>query len=521
MTTQLVSTLTASSGGQSTITLPLDAAAYQQGDTFIVALRHQSPSMASDWTTPAGWSRVGPPFVGSSASFRGNGFFAWTPPAGASIPATATFKAPLPARCIGASMLVRGGDMSKLYASSSDPTVAGSAASPSEFVSPGDHSLAIFYGAAEVSSGVSHIPTALPGGFTTAVLHTSSTDIAVGRTSLYVGTRQTSGVVDMSGEQIAWASTTSPTALGIGIPEAADTPAPPAPSGLDAHLGDKSPAKVYYTTGKEITTPKSVNKVFRGYSSTAAMLTQTPFYWAHRGGSVSYPEHSLWAFTQSALRGFGALEMSLNRSSDGVWFGLHDADLTRVTGGASTADPSTLTWEQIQQYQTITGATGAPQPFCRLEELVKAYGASHVLVLDAKYLANEAGMNEVCDLIEGYYALHHPGIVWTEKVVWKGFYTTAPTAYVARQRGCLSWGYLYERNLASDANWSTKAAAWDLLGLEYTDSQQTWDQVKALGKPIVGHICPDQAAVATALAKGASGVQCSGVAVIRPDRLPA
>lgn len=514
MTTQLVSTLTGSSGGQSTITLPLDAAAYQQGDTFIVALRHQSPSMASDWAVPEGWSRVGPPFVASSASFRGNGFFAWTPPVGASIPATAMFKAPLPARCIGASMLVRGGDMSKLYASTSSSVVAGSVASPSGFVSPATPSLAIFYGAAEVSSGVPHIPTALPGGFTTAVLHTSSTGTAVGRTSLYVGTRQTSGVVDMSGEKIAWASTTSPTALGIGIPEAA---APTAPSGLDAHLGDKSTAEVYYTTGEGTATPESVHRVFRGYSSTAAMLTQAPFYWAHRGGSVSYPEHSLFAFTQSALHGFGALEMSLNRSSDGVWFGLHDASLTRVTGGASTADPSTLTWEQIQQYQTVTGATGAPRPFCRLEELVEAYGASHVLVLDAKYHAHEAGMNEVCDLIEGYYALHHPGVDWTEKVVWKGFYTAAPTATIARQRGCLSWGYLYERNLSSDANWSTKASAWDLLGLEYTDSQQAWDQVKALGKPVIGHICPDQAAVATALAKGASGVQCSGVAVIKAN----
>ena len=514
MTAQLVSALTASSGGQSTITLPLDAAAYQPGDAFIVALRHQSPSMASDWTTPEGWSRVGPPFVASSAASRGNGFFAWTPPVGAPIPGSATFKAPLPARCIGVSLLVRGGDMSRLYSSGSASVVAGSAASPSAFVSPGDPSLAIFYGAAEVPSGVSHIPTALPGGFTTAVLHTSSTDTAVGRTSLYVGTRQTSGVADMSGEKIAWASTTSPTALGIGIPEAA---APTAPSGLDAYQGDKSPATVYYTTGEGTATPKSVHKVHRGYSSTAAMLTQKPFYWAHRGGSVSYPEHSLFAFTQSALHGFGALEMSLNRSSDGIWFGLHDANLTRVTGGASTADPSTLTWEQIQQYQTVTGATGAPQPFCRLEELVKAYGASHVLVLDAKYLANEAGMNEACDLIEGYYALHHPGVVWTEKVVWKAFYTTAPTAIVARQRGCLSWGYLYERNLANDANWATKASAWDLLGLEYTDSQQTWDQVKALGKPIVGHICPNQAAVDAALAKGASGVQCSGVALIKAN----
>lgn len=35
---------------------------------------------------------------------------------------------------------------------------------------------------------------------------------------------------------------------------------------------------------------------------------------------------------------------------------------------------------------------------------------------------------------------------------------------------------------------------------------------------VVAHICPDEAAVTSARAKGTSGFQCSGVGVIRPRR---
>lgn len=62
------------------------------------------------------------------------------------------------------------------------------------------------------------------------------------------------------------------------------------------------------------------------------MLSQPMFYVAHRGGSREWPEMSLHAYTQAGFWGVGALEVSLARTSDGVWFGLHDADINRTSG---------------------------------------------------------------------------------------------------------------------------------------------------------------------------------------------
>ena len=61
-----------------------------------------------------------------------------------------------------------------------------------------------------------------------------------------------------------------------------------------------------------------------GYPSVQDMLTQPEFYSAHRGGSADDPEMTMQAYRNSAKRGYGALEISLARSSDGIWFGLHD-----------------------------------------------------------------------------------------------------------------------------------------------------------------------------------------------------
>jgi lysyl-tRNA synthetase class I len=55
-----------------------------------------------------------------------------------------------------------------------------------------------------------------------------------------------------------------------------------------------------------------------------------------------------------------------------------------------------------------------------------------------------------------------------------------------------------------------------MIGMDYTASQAVWDEALALGKPVIGHIAPSQSAYNTAMSKGASGVQVSGVGVVTP-----
>lgn len=505
MTVQIVSAQAANSGGQSIINVPLDVSGFKQGDSYLVVLRHQSTALASDWTVPEGWSRVGPAFIPKSTDYRGNGFFAWTPQNGATIPSSVVFVAASPSRQVGHSLLIRGGDFSKLYSSSPSASTSTNSATVAEFEAPSTPSMALFFGAAEISAGVPHIPTALPNGYTTVQDVYSSTDTAIGRTSTYLGSRYLTGATSLNDGTISWASTLTPMAIGLGIPEYGFVPPPD--TNFYAKTADGKTAKVFVQNSSNSQTPiKDLAKTHRGYRTVSDMLAEKPFYWAHRGGSRSYPEHSLWAYTQSVMRGFGAIEISLSRTKDGVWFGSHDADLRRVTKGKSTTPIVNMTWAEVQQFQVETGDSGAPKPFSRWEDLRDTYGYSHVIIMDPKLTPPEH-MSEfwaMCDSLG------------PERVVIKFFYTATHIADEAARRGYQSWGYLYESNLASDPDWISKASKWSLLGMEYFASEDAWNKVKALGKPVLGHICPDQAAVNTALSRGASGVQCSGTAVIKP-----
>jgi len=255
-------------------------------------------------------------------------------------------------------------------------------------------------------------------------------------------------------------------------------------------------------------TPGAIRAVTPGFPSVAAMLATPAFKIAHRGGSVDFPEMSLYAYGQSALRGYKALELSLGRTSDGVLFGLHDSTLDR-TSGTTGAVASTLTWAQVQTHQ-IVAAGQPPQPYMRLDELLDLYGSSHVIFVDHKYLTTPQ-REELLDVLAAV-----PGA--TDRIVVKyygveGGAGNTGWAAQARARGFKTWGYFYEADLA---NLDAYQDRWDILGMDYAASQAAWDAVRAYGKPVIGHICPGPAAVATAISKGANGCMVSAVAEVAP-----
>ncbi len=88
----------------------------------------------------------------------------------------------------------------------------------------------------------------------------------------------------------------------------------------------------------------------------------------------------------------------------------------------------------------------------------------------------------------------------------------------AKARGYTAWGYFYETDAA---NFTTYAPRWDILGMDYSASQTAWNDLVAAapGKPVMGHICPNQAAVTSALTKGAAGVMVSGIISVVPDQI--
>lgn len=241
-----------------------------------------------------------------------------------------------------------------------------------------------------------------------------------------------------------------------------------------------------------------------GYSSISNMLAQDPFYVAHRGGSVNWPEMTLEAYGKSAAWGAQALEVSLGRTSDGVYFGLHDDSFVR-TSPNSTAAHDALTWAQVQQLSVFNRA-----PYARWEDIAAKYGHSHVLFIDPKYINRLSFQNELYALIKSTVPS------WSTTTVIKLYHTfNSSWGATAKSAGFTTWGYFWHND-----GYDTRASSnnFDLLGFNFDAPQVNWDGMLALGKPIIGHVCPTITAAQQALTKGASGIMAANVLQIIPPR---
>jgi glycerophosphoryl diester phosphodiesterase len=241
------------------------------------------------------------------------------------------------------------------------------------------------------------------------------------------------------------------------------------------------------------------------YRSVAHMLQQPRFFWAHRGGSTDYLEHSMYAYDHSVALGYGALEISMSRTVDGVWFGLHDDTLQRTSG--VNIDASTLTWAQVSAYQSsLPGKEGSPAPYVRLDELVAKYGSSKILLVDPK--TEYAFYDELLqETLPSLYASPQ------ERVVVKAFGNGRGLADKATALGYEMWGFYYESSYAANMQFMD---AYTILGMEHNASQAAWDALLALGKPVVAHVCETRAQAEAGFAKGARGVQVGAVVAVAP-----
>lgn len=284
--------------------------------------------------------------------------------------------------------------------------------------------------------------------------------------------------------------------------------------GRVARLGDGTWGRAWVFDGANARTPGSTLPMRPGFSTVAEMLATPGFTWAHRGGSQNYPEMSLHGYTQCVARGWGVLEVSLGRSIDGVWFGIHDATLNRTSQTTGSPDIRQMTWAQISAYQNTLNAAGTPRPYMRWEEVIEAYGDSHILVNDIK-----SGLYNATARAEYFAIMDRSGGPEKHIVKWGGGDTLI--AGPAAQRGYETWGYFYQNEMSSTI--LQKMDQWSIIGMEWDAPAATWATIKTLGKPIVAHICATQAAYNTAVANITAGgfaqpygVQCSNVVNIAP-----
>lgn len=238
------------------------------------------------------------------------------------------------------------------------------------------------------------------------------------------------------------------------------------------------------------------------------LLASTAFTVAHRGGSADWPEMSAYAYAHSVDHHVDALEVSLARTSDGVWFGLHDKTLDR-TSGTSAFAAAEHTWAEVSRH-LITGVeTASPdqqsRPYLRLDDLLASYAATHTIFIDPKWV-RASFYPELLGMLGD--ASSAPA----ESFVAKFYGLGSSWAVAARRAGLTTWGYYYGKDVDADAGGiSTTEKNWDLLGMDYGASAAAWQTALSFGKPVLGHVIPSRAAAMQATASGAAGLVVSGV----------
>lgn len=267
-------------------------------------------------------------------------------------------------------------------------------------------------------------------------------------------------------------------------------------------------ATTVYNGTTEVTVVK--REVMRPGITVAGMTaasTLNPFFVAHRGGSADWAEHSMRGNTQSVYLNMDAIEISLSRTSDGVWFGLHDQYLNRTSPTAPTNyDPSAHTWAEISAYTCAApsggDATFGAQPYCKLTDALTAYASTHVIFLDPKYVSSTY-YSELLNIMDANGG--------TSRFIAKFSGGGEQWTVAAKARGYKSWGYFYATDIDAGNLNSTTAAKYDWLGMEYNVAASYWTTTKSYGKPVIAHIAPDAAGVTSGLNQGAVGVMVSGV----------
>lgn len=403
-----------------------------------------------------------------------------------------------------------------------DPVVAVSAtlsdASPangitkSAWVSEEGHTTLIVTGA-EFTPNNSIIPTSVPGGvrLLSEVEHVRG-QIGASRTGLLVYSRPSK--VAEGPDAFAWTGRVAP---WVGALTLRTGETPETPDGIP--MLDQEGRTVYVTYSNEqgqSVVPSSVQKILPGFRSNAELLATPGATWAHRGGGDNWAEMSEFAYDNSVLRGYGVLEFSAQRSSDGVWFGMHDRFMDRTTLGTNTEtlDSRTHTWAQIQNMMIEYGGimAGGPQPYFRLEEFLDKYGKNCVLILDPK---NAISWDAEMLAIIGQRA--DP-----ERCIYKYYGSLgADKTLAAQDMGMKTWGYFYQTDY-DNGTLATYQDRWDILGMDFA-ATTAWtgpNNVLSYGKPVTAHIAKTQAQYDLGISKGASMVQCSNTAAIQAVGAP-
>ncbi|MGW1468537.1 glycerophosphodiester phosphodiesterase [Streptomyces sp. NPDC002308] len=207
----------------------------------------------------------------------------------------------------------------------------------------------------------------------------------------------------------------------------------------------------------------------------AGATTASPRYFAHRGGGMVRPEHTLAAYRAAAAQGW-PLELSANLDASGTLWCIHDATLDRTTN--RTGALNTYTSEEVAQLVTTANAKPmfgpgwAEQPLVTIRQVLDEFLGRVPIFIEAK------GTDAVAPL-QNLLTTRYPHA--PRSVIWKAPVTTTTLPW-AKGLGYRTWAYM--DGTTADATLNALDASVDYWGVQTTMTDARITQIVARGKPV-------------------------------------
>ncbi|MEU5166786.1 glycerophosphodiester phosphodiesterase [Streptomyces mutomycini] len=210
-------------------------------------------------------------------------------------------------------------------------------------------------------------------------------------------------------------------------------------------------------------------------ASIPALLEGNPFYIAHRGSGMEYPEHTMAAYEAALTSGVKAIEVSVGVTADGIPVCMHDANLDRTTTG--TGPLSDMTYSSLINTVSvdlgdILGQGWKPQPMTNLRDVLDRFLGRVVIFLEPK---TNAAVPIVQQMLEDYYPNAN------QSIVWKNYYLNLSFPLM-KERGFTTWSYVDAGTTDAQMDAAFQPDIWGVPSA-MTDARKA--EIVAKGKPVI------------------------------------
>ncbi|MFH8483067.1 glycerophosphodiester phosphodiesterase family protein [Streptomyces sp. NPDC018055] len=236
------------------------------------------------------------------------------------------------------------------------------------------------------------------------------------------------------------------------------------------------------------------------------LLGETPFFIAHRGSGMEYPEHTMAGYESSIAGGAKAIEVSVQVTADGVPVCLHDGTLDRTTN--ATGPIGNWTYQALRNKvrtnaQPLLGPGWIEQEIPTLREVLDRYLGRVVIFLEAK---SNASVPIVQKMITDFYPHAHRSLVW--KNHWQA--TSFPWA---KANNLTTWAYLDAGT--TDPQIAGMSTVPDIWGVPHTMANSRIEQIVARGLPVICWEVHRRSDVKRLTALNVRGMMCAQMQYVR------